>query len=44
MSIHPFREHTPSNVDLWQNYNNYFNHANNIIKFYFFIPYFRILG
>lgn len=32
MSIHPFREHIPSSVDLLQNYNNYFKHANNILK------------
>ena len=32
MSIHPFREHIPSGVDLLQNYNNYFKHADNILK------------
>ena len=36
MSIHPFREHIPSNVDSLQNYSNYFKHANNVLKNYLF--------
>ena len=33
MSIHPFREHIPSGVNLLQIYNNYFKHANNVLIF-----------
>lgn len=42
MSIHPFREHIPSSVDLLQNYNNYFKHANNILKNCFFLLFMNV--
>lgn len=43
MSIHPFREHIPSGVDLLQNYNNYFKHANNILKNCFFSAFYECI-
>ena len=42
MSIHPFREHIPSGVDLLQNYNNYFKHADNILKKLFFLLFMNV--
>ena len=42
MSIHPFREHIPSGVDLLQNYNNYFKHENNILKKLFFLLFMNV--
>ncbi len=42
MSIHPFREHIPSGVNLLQIYNNYFKHANNILKKLFFLLFMNV--